>query len=484
MSRRVFVLVPTCLLLQGLAATAQVSQQSNPARVETLQLTTASNLARGEFWTGLDDWQNFGYTDAQHHFERALAFDSSFALARVFTVEAAVLRGFPFQSVDMDRGVADATHASTGEAVLALAWREKAAGRDRSATALLRAAMDLMPNEPHVASELVWSLAAYDMKGALEAARAGRSKFPSFPALSLALSFVLIQTGDTAAGVAEAKRYSELASTRPVSLVYYGRWLQSLGQFTEAEAQYRRSLTLAIPQAEMPYDGHVALAEVMELQGKTEAARQAASEGLRGAVSTRDSIRYLQVLAGTELFANDRAGALRSLAEIGRLWPTLGADAGVDPSGLYSALTDATFGNARSVATFLSSVQPHTAGDTIPIEFSLAGIYAYAGQVDSTFKYADKVAARAATNQFAVPVSHFVRGELYLKTRRCDKALEQFQQSDSTWIEVQAGIAECELQLGHRDVALHWRDRALSHRDVNLVDAGEIHARLRMTQLR
>jgi len=67
--------------------------------------------------------------------------------------------------------------------------------------------------------------------------------------------------------------------------------------------------------------------------------------------------------------------------------------------------------------------------------------------------------------------------------RQCDKALGEFRQSDSTWVEVQAGNADCEMQAGHRAAALRYRDLVLK-RDVNLYDPGEIRARLRMSQLR
>ena len=484
MSRCVRFLIPACcLLLHCVAAAAQVSEPANSARTGTFHLSTAFSTAEAEFRAGLDAWQNFGYTEAQHHFERALALDSSFALARVFIAEAAVQRGFPLRSADIDRGVAEAAHATTEETVLALAWREKAAGRNRSAASLLHAAMELMPNEPRVATEYAWSLFAYDMATALEAARAARARFPSFGPVSPLLTSLLLQTGDTAAALAEARGYTELESARPVSFVYYGRLLQLLGRLPEAEAQYRRSLVLALPQGEAPYDGYEALAEVLELQGKTEGARQVISEALRNARSTSDSIRYFQLLGGTQLFADDTAGALRSFAEVRRLWPTLGAEAGVDPSGLYSALVDAAFGDARSVPKYLADVRSGLR-DSVPFAFSLVGIYAYASQPESTFKYADRLAALGMSNQLAVPVSHFARGELYLKRHRCDKALEQFRQSDSTWIEVQAGIAECEMQSGRRDVALRWRDLALANRAVNLLDPGEIHARVRMRQLR
>lgn len=87
-------------------------------------------------------------------------------------------------------------------------------------------------------------------------------------------------------------------------------------------------------------------------------------------------------------------------------------------------------------------------------------------------------------NPIAGQVAHFARGELYLQTHHCEKALDEFRQSDSTTVEIQQGVAECELQFGHREVGLRWRDRVLARWDVNLLDPGEIHARLRAVQLR
>src|SRR5690348_16992950 len=105
----------TALLVFACGAAAQVSQQANAGSAKTLQVTTASAAARAEFWTGLDDWQNFGWGTAQGHFERALALDSTFGLARVFIAEAAVTRGFPLDTRALERGVLDATRASTTE---------------------------------------------------------------------------------------------------------------------------------------------------------------------------------------------------------------------------------------------------------------------------------------------------------------------------------------------------------------------------------
>lgn len=462
-------------------ATSQVTQQSTPSR-GTLELSSSSSAAKAEFWLGVDEWQNFSYTDAQRHFDRATSLDPTLGLARVFTAEAAALLGQPSRSADMEHGVADATHASTAEGLLALAWREKAAGNEQAAAAILRAVMDLLPNEPHVVSEYVWSLTATDAKAALEAARAQKTKFPTFGPLSLALSYQLLQAGDTSAALAEAERYTQLAPTQPGSFTFYGGLLQARGRYDEAEALYRRSLTLAPRHADGTNDGVIALADLLQLRGNGAAARQVATEALQRATSIADSASYLRVLGGLALYAGDVRLAMSTFETLGRVAASLGNGGG--PAKALMALTNAAFGDRKSVAKYISDVRILAPGDTTQIEIWHAAVYAYAGQSDSTLKYAEKLAARASGNPFAGRVGHFARGQLNLALRHCDKALDEFQQSDSTWVEVQAGHAECEKQLGHRAEALRWRDRALAKRDLTLFDPGEIHARMRMMQMR
>jgi len=344
--------------------------------------------------------------------------------------------------------------------------------------------MELLPNEPHLVSEYVWSLSAVDMQAALDSARAARTRFPSFGPLSPALTFVLTQTGDTAAALAEARHYTELAPTQPASFAYYGRLLQMAGRMTEAEAQFRQSIASSTVHAVAPYDGTMALAEVRVLQGDVASARDVLHGAMRRSTSTSDSIRYLQALAGTQLLLGDQSGAIRSYEGITPLWLALRPPAGLDIGPLGVALVNAAFGDRRLVSKSLADVHIIVPTDSVWYEMSVANVYAYAAQTDSTFKYADKLAARAPATPFAGQVAHFVRGELYLQTRRCDKAVVEFVQSDTTTVEIQQGMAECELQLGHRDAARVWRNRALMRRDVNLLDPGELHARMRVAQLR
>jgi tetratricopeptide (TPR) repeat protein len=475
-----------CAVLLGIAGSTQGQgpQPNTPTAGAKLELSSASDAAKTEFWLGLEDWQNFTFSSAQKHFERAASLDPGFGLARAFAAAAPAINGAPVVTAEFDRGLTDAARASTAEGVLALAWREKAFGRNAAATSLFRAAMDLMPNEPRIASEYVWSLATTDAKAALEAAKAARTKFPTSGAVALAVSYSLLQNADTAAALAEAQRYTQVAPTQPVSFVTYGDFLRLQGRYDEAEAQYRRSLTFAPKHGDGGADGVVALASLLIQRGKMAAARQTLNDALQRATSAADSLSYFDVLSGVSLYASDIPAAIGTLETASRLSGRASTGLGVFVPNFKLALTNAAYGDRKSVSKYLAPIHALAPGDSTQVDMWRGVAYAYAGQADSTLKYADKLAARASKNPVAGRVAHFARGQLYLNMRQCDKALDEFRQSDSTWVEVEAGSADCEMLAGHRAAALRYRDLVLNRRDVNLYDPGEIRARLRMAQLR
>jgi tetratricopeptide (TPR) repeat protein len=484
--RNQYWLFVSFLLFSAIApvAAGQMTQPNTPAPGAKLELSSASDAAKSEFWLGLDDHQNFTYTSGRKHFERAVALDPNFGLARVFAAAPSVGDGSPAAIAELDRGVADAARASTAEGVLALAWREAAFRRTAAATTLFRTAMDLMPNEPRMVSEYIWMLSNTDMKAALEAAKAGKAKFPNSGTISPALSFVLLQSGDTAAALAEAQRYTQVASTQPASFVVYGNLLVQQGRYDDAEAQFRHSLTFAPKHGDGGADGVVALASLLVQRGKIPAARQVVSDALQHTTSVVDSVTYLQMLAGASLYASDVAGAMNTYETASRLSGRANSGLMVFFPNAQLAITNAAFGDRKSISRYIAPIHASTADDSTQVEWWLATTYAYAGQADSALKYADKLAARGSNNPTVMRASHFMRGESYLTTRQCAKALDEFRHSDSTWVEVQAGKADCEMQAGHRAEALRYRDLVLNRRDINLYDPGEIRAHLRMSQLR
>ena len=111
--------------------------------------------------------------------------------------------------------------------------------------------------------------------------------------------------------------------------------------------------------------------------------------------------------------------------------------------------------------------------------------YAYAGQLDSALVYADRLSAGATPQtQWRTMWAHIARGLAYAEKRQCAQAVGELRQSDSTFIEVQAARADCELQLGNRAAAMVWRDRVLARRELNLNIPRHTYARARMMRMK
>jgi tetratricopeptide (TPR) repeat protein len=478
------LLIAALVLAPRASAPAQGAQQQGDVVSGRLDPTTSSAAAKAEFAAGLDEWQNQSGMSAEKHFRRAIALDSSFGLAHVFAGGIPARSIEAFRSGELDRGVALAARASAAEGLFALAWRERSARRPLRSAQLLHDAMELLPNEPRLASEYVWELIeASEHKTALDSVRAYRKRFPSFAPLCFPLAYLLTARGDSAEALQVAEEYTRLLPQSPASFAYYGRALQIRGRYAEAEAQYRRALAFAPAHPDLPYDPPSSLAELYELQGRTADARAIAMEGITRAVDAPDSALRMIVAARTSILAGDQRGALDLLSSAREKsqFITHGASAPIDA---LLAEANALFGDRRAVPKYLARLPIINPNDSSAVLAWHAIEYAYAGQSDSALAYADHLVAGATPEtQWRNNWAHLARGLVQRDGRQCAKALDELRQSDSTLVEVQAARAECELQLGNRAAAVMWRDRVLARRELPLRPA-EIQARVRMKQMK
>lgn len=469
--------LPTSVLAQG-------AQQQGDVMSGRLDPTTSSAAAKSEFMAGLDDWQNQSPTTAEKHFRRAIALDSSFGLAHVFAGAIPARTVEAFRSGELDHGIALAARASTAEGLFALAWRERAAHRPARSAQLFRAAMELLPNEPRLASEYVWELIeAGDNKSALDSVMAFRKRFPTFPPLCYPLAYLLTARGDSAEALAVSEEYTRLAPQSPASFAYYGRALQLRGRYAEAEAQYRRALSFAPAHPDFPFDPPSALAELYDLQGRTAEARTIAMEGIARAVDAPDSAFHMVIAARTFILAGEHRRALELLASARERSQFLG-DGSSPRIDILLAEANALFGDRRAVPTHLARVAIIDPADSSIVLGWHAIEYAYAGQPDSALAYADHLIDGATpATQWRANFAHIARGLAHREKRQCAQALEELRQADSTVVDVQAARAECESQLGNRAAAVMWRDRVLARRELGLRPAA-IYARARMKQMK
>ena len=484
-NRRTATLVIAALVftIRG-SAVAQGAQQQGSTSPTRLDPTTTSAAAKAEFLAALDEWQVGAFTTAEKRFHRAIALDSSFGLAYVFAGAIPPRSLESLRSSQLDRGVALAARASTAEGLIALAWREKARNGFKRSAQLLHDAMDLLPDEPRLAHEYVWSvILSSDWKSALDSVRVFRKRFPDFPALYSPHSLLLAAVGDSVEALSVAEQYVLIAPEQPASTAFYGRALKLRGRFAEAEVQYRRSLALGPAHPDYPADARSSLAELSELQGRTADARAIAMEGIARATDAADSALYMSVAAGTAILAGDHRQALNLLASAREKSRFTGNTSLLPIDGLLAVAT-AVYGDRRAVPKFLAGL-PLNPVDSSNALIWHAVAYAYAGQLDSALAYADHLAKGATPEtQSRVNWAHAARGLAHRATRQCAKALDELRQSDSTLVEVQAARADCESQLGNRAAAMVWRDRVLARRELRLIDPGQMYARARMKQMK
>jgi len=478
--------VPAVLIVLVCAAlSTQPARGQNPPPQGTatgkLTLSTNSPAAREEFWQGMEDWQTSGYTSGERHFRRAYALDSGFALAHLFSLGEFQARE---QAAERDRAVADAARQSMEEGLLALFWREKALGHPARSRELLRAAMQLMPNEPSIAVEYLWaSLGANELKPGLDSARAFRARFPNYTPLAYPIPNLLLAAGDTAAAVRAAEEYTRVAPQSPTAFTNYGFFLQLTRRYDEAEAQFRKGMALPT-HPDYGADPASALAELYVLRGRPADARAVATEALARATYASDSAMYMTEIAGTYFAAGDDRKGTQLLEQARQKSPIIGS--AQNPQHVDDLLSEASAmsGDLRSAHAYVARRHLETANDSAIVLAIHATNSAYAGQLDSAVKYSDQLAS-IHTVPWSGAVSHRARGLALAAAKQCARAKTELAQApDTASIEVLTARADCEFQLGNRAAALALRDRAMASLDFTLFDPPTVRARMRLAQMK
>lgn len=466
-----------------LPARGQSPQQQGTVAAGRLALTTNSAAAKAEFWAGLEDWQSSAYTSAQQHFQRAAALDDRLALARIFaTGEYAVTHQ---QMADRELSVAEAARQSTEEGLLALFWREKTARNVARERVLLRAAMQLMPNEPALPVEYIWaSFDGVDPKQTLDTARAYLARFPNYGPLAYTVPVYSMRIGDTAGALRGAEEYIRIAPRTPVSYSYYGGLLQQLGRTAEAEVQYRKGMALLPAHADYGTDAASALAEMYAIRGKYVEARAVVTEALSRVTTAYDSAMYMTELAATYFGTGDNRQGMQRLEQAREKSPVIGNAIGPERLDAILAIANATYGDGRSVGMYLDRLQPTDAVDTAVTLVMRGRAYGLAGQLDSALAVSDRLANNTSVEWRGI-WSHRVRGVALANAKQCTRALPELAQAaDTMSFEVLDARAQCEIQLGHKAAALALRDRALASQDFSFFYTPMIRSRLRLAQMK
>ena len=477
------VLVVFTLAIVFASSTHGQTAPAISATAGRLVLSTQSPEARAEFWKGMEEWQSGTYTSATRHFRRASELDNNFALARLLSMGEVEVRKHP---AERDRAVADAARQSTEEGLFALAWREKAMPDNVARTkAMLAAAMQLMPNEPSIAVEYLWSSSgdAKDAKPALDSARVWRARFPSYTPLWFPVSFLAMTVGDTAGALRAAEEFTRIAPRAPVAFGNYGSLLLQLGRYDDAEAQYRKGIGLPMTHPDYGWDPAGALAETYMIRGKYSDARAVATEALARATDAGDSATYMSELAGTYFATGDNRRGLQLLEQARAKSAIIGSLQNPVPLDYILAEANAIYGNAGAVGSYLAKIHPETPVDSAILVANYAFDYAYAGQLDSALVYSDRL-AKVTSVPWGAPWAHRARGVALVAAKQCARAQSELvQAADTASPQVRLARAECELRSGNKTAALALRDRARTSLDFAIFGPSAVRERVRLAQM-
>jgi tetratricopeptide (TPR) repeat protein len=322
-------------LASALPLTAQYSAQ--PAG--TLSVTTGSDEARAAFLAGLDDVENIFFERGAQQLRRALSTDPKLGIARAAYGLFAPGLTAAQRDQEINQGVADAANASTGELLLALAWRARGADRAAERSTLFKAAAALLPEDRHLAYYVANSEPSLQER--VRQLEAITRRFPDYAPPLNQIAYAKNTLGDVAGALTAAEQQVKVAPNNPNPHDSYAELLQFAGRLDEAATHYQQAMAL---------DGdyiaaHTGLAEVALLQGDGATARTHYGHAMDKDQVPQNRLNYRQAIAVTHVNEGNLTAAMAGFTAVAEeaeqnRYPAIAAAAHRNLAVLEAALGD------------------------------------------------------------------------------------------------------------------------------------------------
>jgi len=418
-------IIPLCAMLALAPAILDAQEQGKASG--KVAVTTSSEEARTAFWAGLNDMDNIHFERGAAQLRRALELDPKFGLARVIYGVFAPALTADQRTQEIDRGTADAASASTGELLVAMAWRANAPDRAQEQRALFDAAAGLLPNDPHVAYYRAISVA--DARARAQALEQVTSKFPDFAPPYNTLAYArFTDFGDRAGGIAAAEQYVKLASNHPNPYDTYAELLAWSGRLDEAEQQYQKTLSLDADFVE----AHAGLGEVAQLKGDGAAARTHYAHAIAATTPPQTRLNYRQAIAVTYVNEGNIKAALAELSAVAAEAEQAKLNGVAATAHRNMAVIEAALGNQKTVDGHLAKAAELTSAET-PAQLGVgATAHALLGHVDAARPLAAKLRELASSPEAspaAIRNSHAVQAIVAAAEKDADGCLAHAKQA-------------------------------------------------------
>jgi tetratricopeptide (TPR) repeat protein len=321
---------------------------------------TASAAAAASFRSAMYESQNQGPARALTHIAAA-ASDPQFGLARIYQVLLTPGLTARERESQMQQHLATMGGAQPAEILLAVYWREAAAGRGPAAVPILKLVTEMVPGDAEV---------AYIYNGTQRAGktpaeqvtilRAFLARFPGHAAAYNQLAYSLWNVGDRGGALTSAEQYAHHAPNHPNAHDTFADILLLLGRGADAIPHVQRELELD-PNFQGAY---TKLGSIHLTLGQIPQARSYFAQALsQPGIGQGDRVDAMYWQATSHVYARDGRAAIREVVRIADLGREANAPGIQALAHDRAAVLDAYMGNGKSVAAHLGAAAAVVASD-------------------------------------------------------------------------------------------------------------------------
>ncbi len=341
--------------LLGAALLAPIAASVHAQRVDArLQPTATTEPAKKALREALYEAQNVRPGQARKHVAAALAADPQFGLAQVY--QTVLTQGMTpaAREAAIAKNLGAMGSATPAEVLLALYWRETAAGRGPAAAPILKAAADLVPDDPEIA--YMYLNTQQTGKPPAEQAASIRKlleRFPTHAAAYNQLAYTLWRAGDGEGALAAVQQYAKHAPDHPNAHDSYADILLLLGRGEEAIPHVQREIEL---DPDFP-GAHAKLGSIQLTMGKVREARAHFATAASKSVTPAERIEVTYWQAATHVYERNARGALQDLMRVAETARAENLPGAVALAYDRAALVDAYIGNRKAVPSHLAAAE-------------------------------------------------------------------------------------------------------------------------------
>lgn len=319
-----------------------------------LQLTTTTEPAKTALRSALYEAQNVRPEQARTHLEAALAADPQFGLARVYQTVLATGMTPAGREAAIAQNLGAMGSATPAEVLLALYWRETAAGRGPAARSILKAASDLVPGDPEIA--YIYLNTQQAGKSATEQSAALRQflqRFPTHAAAHNQLAYTLWRAGDPDGALAAVQQYAKHAPEHPNAHDSYADILLLMRRGEEAIPHVQREIEL---DPDFP-GAHTKLGTIYLTMGNVREARAHFTTAAGKSATPADRIEVAYWQAATHVYERNARAAQQEITRVMEIARTEDMAGALALAHDRAALIDAYLGNGKAVPAHLVAAE-------------------------------------------------------------------------------------------------------------------------------